>query len=508
MKKSPNVLQGRRILSRILKFSQAKNIQLYIVGGFLRDIILGRERTNLDIDFAIKKNAIKFAAGLSKQLKAGFVVLDKRNGCARLVKKSQDRVYTLDFTDFRGRNLWQDLGKRDFSINTLAVEFRAFWEGMGKAKAGSLDSPVGRYRLFANLLAGPFQGLDDLKSRIIRAVNPFVFDDDPLRILRAFSLSCVLNFKIEPKTLGLIKKKKNKLRQASFERIRDELFKILASSRSYEFLTILDHYRILELIIPEIKAMRQLNQGPYHHLDVWRHSLETIRQLEKIIKNSSRSQDMRDYLSEEISSGRHRHELIKLGGLMHDVAKPKTLRIEEGKIKFHGHERIGADMLVEIAQRLRLSSEETSVLKKMVLFHLRPGYLADNAVLTPRAKFRLFRDAANEVVSVLLISLADQRATKGPLTTQESRRRHERVVRRLKNDYLKKKKEKKPVRLINGNDLIKRFKLEPSVLIGKILSEVEEAQAIGKVKTKTEALSIAQQIIKMNRRSRSLSREV
>lgn len=465
----------------------------------MRDIILRRSRTNPDIDFVIKKNAIKFAHELAKQLNAGFVVLDKINGYARLVKRSQNKVYTLDFTDSRGKNLWQDLGKRDFTINALAVELKTFLESYKRLFKAPLEGGAGRrlYRFFAQILIDPFGGLNDLKSRIIRAVNPSVFDDDPLRILRTFSLSCILNFKIEPKTLELAKRKRNKLKTISFERIRDELFKILASLRSYEFLVQLDQHRILELIIPEIKAMRRLNQGPYHHLDVWQHTLETIRQLEKIIKNFTRSQDIQDYLNEEISLRPvHRYELIKLGGLMHDIAKPKTLRIEEGKIKFHGHERVGSDMFEEIAQRLKLSNNEIAVLKKMILFHLRPGYLADNPVLTPRAKFRFFRATAGEAVSVLLISLADQRATKGSLATVESRRRHERVVRHLIKEYFQKKKEKKPERLINGNDLIERFKLKPSRFIGKILSEVEEAQAIGKIKTKKEALKIAEKIIK------------
>ena len=351
-------------------------------------------------------------------------------------------------------------------------------------------------------MTDPYQGLKDLKSRIVRVVNPRAYDDDPLRILRTFSLSCILNFKIESKTLALVKKKRTKLKQVSFERIRDELFKILASPRSYEFLTQLDRHKILELIIPEIKSMHRLNQGPYHHLDVWRHTLETIRQLEKVIKNFARNQEIQDYLNKEISSGRYRYELLKLGGLVHDIAKPKTLRIEKGKVTFHGHERVGSDMLGICAQRLKLSNGEITALRKMVFFHLRPGYLADNPVLTPRAKFRFFRDAAEESVSVLLISLADQRATKGYLTTRESRQRHERIVRRLIKEYFQKKKEKKPKRLINGNDLIKHFKLEPSPLIGKILTEVEEVQAIGKIKTKKEALGIARKVIKIERRRR------
>ncbi|MFH1578218.1 MAG: HD domain-containing protein [Candidatus Omnitrophota bacterium] len=465
------------ILRLILKFSQSKNVRLYIVGGFLRDIVLGRSKINPDIDFALKKNAIKFAALLARHLKAGFVILDKANGCARLVKKTPDKVYTLDFTDFRGEDLSKDLGKRDFSINALAVGLEEFLK----------DSD---YRLIDF-----YQGLNDLKTKVIKALNQKVFDDDPLRILRTFSLSCILGFKIEPKTLKLAVRKKGKLKGVSFERIRDELFKILTSPKGYQFLVQLDGYKIAELIFPEIKAMRKLAQGPYHHLDVWQHTLETIMHLERIIKNSSRNPEIRDYLNQGISSGRRRRELIKLAGLMHDIGKPKTLRIEKGKVKFHGHERLGAHMFEGVAKRLKLSNHEAAIIKKMIFLHLRPGYLADGAVLTRRARFRFFRDAAGEAVSVLLISLADQRATKGPLATAESRRRHERVVRRLIKEYFQKSQEQKPTRLVNGNDLIKRFRLEPSPLIGRILSEIEELQAIGKIKTKKQALSRAKKLI-------------
>ena len=477
-----------RILRLIHRYSQDKRVKLYLVGGYLRDIMLKRSRNSPDIDFAIKNNAIKFAAGLAKHLKAGFVVLDKENGCARLVKRTKDRIYTLDFTDFRGKDILQDLNKRDFSINTLAIELSVFLDSPG---FGFLD---------------PYSGLRDLKDKVIRIVNSRAFDDDPLRILRAFSLSCILNFRIEPKVLRLVSKKRNKLKKVSFERVRDELFKILSSPKGYECFVQLEKYGIINLIFPEIRAMHRLNQGPYHHLDVYKHTQETLRQLEKIIQNSLRNQDLKQYLNEEVSSGHRRYELIKLGAFLHDIGKPKTLRIEDGKVKFHGHERVGTYILQDIAERLRLSNCEISVLKKMVLFHLRPGYLADIPKISQRARYRFFRDAGTEAVSVLLISLADQRATKGVLTTKESRRRHERVVRSLIKEYFKKGKEQKQARLINGHDLIRRFKLEPSPLIGQLLSQIEEAQAIGKIKTKQEAFNIVEKVF-ANKQIRKKSKD-
>ena len=132
----------------------------------------------------------------------------------------------------------------------------------------------------------------------------------------------------------------------------------------------------------------------------------------------------------------------------------------------------------------------------MVLWHLRPGYLADNEEITPRAVFRYFRDTREEALSILLLSIADQRATKGPLTSKSSRIRHEKVVSSLIKEYFRRKKEKKLPRLINGDDLQKKFGLEPSPLIGKVLKEIEELQAIGNVTTKKQALEEAQHILR------------
>jgi putative nucleotidyltransferase with HDIG domain len=205
--------------------------------------------------------------------------------------------------------------------------------------------------------------------------------------------------------------------------------------------------------------------------------------------------EIQNYLNEFISTNRRRYALIKLGALLHDIGKPQALRREDGKTKFHGHERIGLEITKNIVERLKLSNDELDSLEKMVLWHLRPGYLADNEDLTRRAIFRYFRDTGEECVSTLLISLADQRATKGPLTSRQSRIHHEKVVLKLIQEYFKRKKEKKMPRLITGNDLIKKFKLEPSPLIGKVLGDLEELQGVGKIKTKQEALARAKQLI-------------
>lgn len=471
-------IEYQDILRPIYRFAQKNKIKLYLVGGILRDLLLDRIKENLDFDFCLRKGAISFGKKLSQKIKTGFVILDKEHGACRLVKKIKDKIYTLDFTDFRGKTLKEDLLQRDFTINALALELEAVFN------KNKLDTS----------LIDPYKGRQDLKYRTIRIVDKRAFSDDPLRILRTFSFACQLGFKIDKGTLSLVKREKNKLTKASYERIRDELFKILDTSTAFKYLLMLDKLKILKIIFPELEKMRGVDQGPYHHLDVWQHCLETLRQLEILIKGL-KNKEIQDYLNEFVSSDRKRHALIKFASLLHDIGKPLALRYEDGKTKFHGHERIGLEISENIAWRLRLSNDEIDSLRKMILWHLRPGYLADNEELSRRAKFRYFRDTDNEAISTLLISIADQRSTKGPLTSKASRIKHEKVCMALIREYFRRKKEKKLVRLINGDDLIKKFKLEPSPLIGKILSEVEELQAIGKIKTKPEALAVARRII-------------
>ncbi|MFH0855924.1 MAG: HD domain-containing protein [Candidatus Omnitrophota bacterium] len=468
-----------RILKEIYGFSKKRRLKFYLVGGLLRDLILGRQKENPDFDFAVKKGAIKTGRKLAKQIKAGFVVLDKGHGLCRLVKRIGRKTYTFDFSDFRGPSLQEDLKLRDFTINSMALELeKAFC-------AEDIDSS----------LIDLYGAREDLKKGIIRVVSKASFSDDPLRILRAFSFASILGFAIDKRTLALAKSQKVKLAGESSERVRDELFKVFDTDKTFDCFVALDKLKILEIIFPEIKKMRGIGQGPYHHLDVWQHTLESIRQFDLLLKGIQ-DKEIIDYLEAVISSGRKRKALLKLGLFLHDIGKPAALRHEKGRTTFHGHERQGLKLGAGIARRLKLSNDELYSLHKMILWHLRPGYLADSKEPTPRAKFRYFRDAGREALSILLLSLADQRATKGPLTTAGARKQHEKVVSGLIREYLGRAKEKQKARLANGNDIMKKFKLTPSPLIGKILSELEELQAIGKIRTKEEALKAAAKLVK------------
>ena len=355
-------LKDENILKPIYNFAKLKKVKLYLVGGALRDLILNRTKENPDFDFCLKSGALKFAAKLAKEERCAFVVLDEDHAACRLVKKINQKMYTFDFSDFRAATLEKDLRHRDFTINSMAL-------GLGDL-FGDQD--------LNTLIIDPYFGRADIKAKIIKATGPGSFKEDPLRILRAFSFSCTLGFSLDKETLRLAKKEKNKISLVSSERIREELFKILDSPMAHTCLVSLDKLRILEIIFPEIKPMRKIGQGPYHHLDVWQHTLETLKQFELIIRWSKKTPQIDAYLRGQVAGLRRRSSLLKLACILHDIGKPKSLRKEKGKIVFHGHERVGLGLTRVISRRLKLSNEEGRVLERIVLWHLRPGYLANN----------------------------------------------------------------------------------------------------------------------------------
>ena len=453
--------------------------KLYVVGGIIRDILLKRKKENIDIDFAVSRGAVALARKVARSLHAGFVELDPEHGIGRVVRQDGGRTLTLDFSDFRGRDIKEDLFHRDFAINSMAVD-------LDQALAG---------KTLENILIDPWQGAEDIRLCRVRAVNSAAFDEDPLRVLRAFSACALFDFSMEPRTRRLAEAKKRGLKQVSAERIRDELFKILSSSRVRETFVLLDRSGLVDILFPELTPMKRMRQGGYHHLDVWGHTLETLGALEQTL-GRARSPRITAYLGEELSSGRSRRQLLKLAALLHDIGKPKTYRKKGGKITFYGHDREGAYITRGVAERMKLSREEQRMLRQVVSMHLRPGFMATVPVLSARAEFRFFRDAGHEAPDILLLSRADLRATKGYALADKNRGRHERLISRLLAEYFRRAEQVPEKRLVTGDDLIKRLKLEPSALIGKILKELEELQAERKITTKEEGLSRAREIIK------------
>lgn len=433
-------------------------------------------RPGRDLDLAVSSDAIALARLFAKAIKGAFVLLDEEAGCARVAKKKNGVLWTYDLADFRARTFTGDLAKRDFTINTLSVDLLTC----------DVEKPL------IEQIKDQLGALKDIKQKRIRMTAVDVFLDDPLRLLRAYSLLAQLGFVIERLTLARIKKDVKLIKKVSPERVREELFKIFDSTRAASTLMAMDKVGLLSVILPQIESMRLIGKGAYHHLNVWDHSLCAVSELEKLFRGAKTHADLLMYLNEEVGGGHTRRALLKMACVLHDIGKPDTRRDEpDGRVSFHSHERVGRDIVRLIAKAMMMSTKERFALEDMVMLHLRPGYLANFKKPSERMIFRFMRDAGYEAVSVLLLSVADQHATRGPLTTEEDIRHHKAIAFDLIDRFFAAQKEQPFVPLINGHDLIKELKLKPGPKFAEILTVAEEAQHLGKVTTKTEALSLA-----------------
>ena len=461
-------------LSLISGIAARHKVQIWLVGGLLRDIYLKRGKAKMDFDFCVERKTFSVAKELARRISAKFIILDEDQESARVILKLKNKIYTYDFTLMRGQNLAEDLGLRDFSINTLAVNLRE--------KGAKLIDYYGARK--------------DLRAKRIRIIKEEVLLHDPLRILRGFTFAGLFDSRIDRKTLALLARFKSSLKRVSRERINEEIFKIFALGSSFRILKIMDRLKIIDEIIPHLDAMRAVSQGAYHHLDVWQHSLETLKQFELLYRNRlKKNKDIYSYLNEDLANARSRIQIVKLACILHDIGKPFAMKKKSKKTIFHTHEKIGRDLAEDISKSLRLSLREKEILKKLIFWHLRPGYLADQITPSRRAVYRFFRDCAKEGVGVILLSLADWRATRGPKTSIKKRRRHERIMLKLVADYFKEQKDKPLPKVVDGYDIMRKFRLKSSPLVGKILKKVAEEQSLGKISNKTEAYRLAKKIL-------------
>ncbi|MDI6752450.1 MAG: HD domain-containing protein [bacterium] len=452
-------------LPKLILFIQAqsKKATLFIVGGFLRDRLLNRE--SKDIDFAVLGDSIALAKRVADRLKGAYVGLDETT--ARVVLPQ----FQLDFAKIT-ESIEKDLQRRDFTINAIALNL-------------------------SNLeIIDLFSGLDDIKNRTIKVISEDSITDDPLRLLRAVRLSCVLGFKIEPKTTALIKKHFSLLMDVAPERVNYELFEILKVS-SAQHLKLLSDLGLLSLLFPEMKSLPEIGPDGYHHLNLLDHSIETVRQLEILVEEMPIFRDkIKEYLAQGLAAGHSRLQILKLACLFHDLGKPETMKIEEDKVRFIGHEMVGMGLVSKIGTRIRLSGKEIASLKRLVANHMRIGTLIQGRIITRKAIFRLVRDLEDDLIAVLLLSLADRLSAVGQATTEEDIKQHREGLRLILTEYLKPDQSLKPPKIVTGDEIMERFGLESSPLIGEILSVISEGWVDEKVKGKEDAFILAEGFLK------------
>jgi len=471
--------------------------EIYLVGGAVRDLLLSRPSP--DLDFALPAKGISLARSVANALHADFIPLDEERDTGRVIVAQEDgsRIF-LDFAVYRGADLLEDLRARDFTINAIA------------------------YNLRDETIIDPTEGGKDLRAKIIRACSPTSLSDDPVRILRAIRQAAAFGFRIEKNTRELMKQSADQLGRISPERLRDEVFKMLKGPKPDACIRALEMLGVLPYLLPELVAMKGVEQSEPHVYDVWTHTLAMLDHLDQIIfalrvgYDAEKTNDMftgllglrlgryREQIAKHLASplnvDRELRSLLFFAALYHDVSKPQTKTMEEsGRIRFFDHDIQGAEIAAKRLRSFNLSNDEVERVQTIIKNHMRIHFFADRLEKekqspSRKAIYRFFRDSGKAGIDLVLLGLADIRATRAHALTIEAWTVYLDVARILLENYFEKPEEViSPPRLLDGNLLMKELGIKPSPVVGQLLESIRENQAAGKIETREQALAFARE---------------
>lgn len=446
---------------------------LYLVGGSIRDLLISR--TNIkDIDILMPEGSEIVARDLANKTGGSFFFLDEERKISRVVVVSEKGVAQFDFMNFEGTDLFADLGRRDFTVNAMAIDLREF------LATQSLDR-----------LIDPFGGRADAASKLIRVVKPAVLDEDPLRLIRAVRFAATLGFLIEKATVDEIRKRSKLITQPSPERLRDELFLILGERNAERHLTLLDSLGLLPVLLPELEPLRGFAPGRYHVHDVLTHSIKTAGYLDNVIDDlqtisPQHAAAVFAHLGEQLEQNVTRAAALRFTCLIHDNAKPETYSNADGRIRFHGHDLLGADKALAICKRFRLSRDTEKVVSRVIRQHMRLFNLTAPGGPGRNAMQRYCRDQRDAVPESLLLAQADARAT-FEIMPEDKFTDTSKTMAAVLDHYYARFLKVEAAPLVTGQDLI-ALGMKPGPRFREILENIKEQQAEGKYKDRQEAL--------------------
>ncbi len=445
---------------------------LWLVGGAVRDGLLGRSTSDFDLAYA--GDVRRLARALAKEASAHPFALSDAFGAWRVV--ARDRSWQLDVVPLAGTSIEEDLAQRDLTINAIAAELPS------------------RHHV------DPFGGIPDLRARRLRMVSAQAFARDPLRTMRLARLACELEFTIEPATGEAAQASAQAVAEVAPERVFAELKLMVASPQAVGALTLLDRLGVTEVVLPELAQLRGVEQSRFHHLDVHEHTravlAETIalqRDPEPVFGEHGAA--LRRFLAEPLANELSRGQALQFGALFHDVAKPATRAVgAEGRVTFIGHDAAGAEMAVSALRRLRASERLCEYVAALTRHHLRLGFLIHEMPLDRRAVYRYLKACDPVQVDVTVLSVADRLATRGR-GAEAAIDKHLRLARQLMGEALRWRQNppKPPVR---GDELAAAAGVAPGPALGTVLAELEEAAFAGEISGREEALSRGRELLR------------
>jgi putative nucleotidyltransferase with HDIG domain len=440
---------------------------VWIAGGAIRDAALGREVVDLDLALATDpaaaaKAVAREGGGHSFELSAEFATW-------RAV--AADGSWQIDLTALRGDSIEADLAERDFTIGAVAVPL---------AGGEPLD---------------PHGGLADLDRGLLRVVSERSFATDPLRLLRAARFAAGLELEIDPGTAALARSEAPRAAEAAGERQLVELRKLVGGPDPLRGMALLEELGLTAVVLPELEALRGVEQGPNHHLDVYGHTLAVLGHTLEVEADlprfaGARASQVEDLLAEPLADEMSRGTALRFGALLHDIGKPATRSEKDGYVTFIGHDRDGVEIVVGLCRRLRASRGLTRHLQDLTLHHLRLGFLVHEAPLPPRRVHDYLRATEPVAADVTLLTIADRLSARGsgPFATGEAIEAHLALARQMLAAGLDWRRDGPPKPLLRGDELAAVLDIDEGPQVGELLAELEAAQYAGEISTQDEAV--------------------
>ena len=437
----------------------------WVVGGALRDELLGRPVR--DVDIAIAGDPEPAARRLAAEVKGPVFRLSETFGAWRVIDHGEQRVF--DLSPLQGETIEEDLARRDFSVNAMARP----------REGGELIDPLG--------------GRADVASRTLRVLGTAAYEQDPLRPLRLARFAAELGFSPDAETERLTRAAAPRVASAAGERVFAELKRLVIADGVLDGLALADRLGLLESVLPELTALHGVEQSRYHHLDVYDHTLEVLGHLIAIDRDAEPR--VRTVLDETLADELTRGQALRLGALLHDVGKPATRAVRpDGRVTFMGHDRVGEDMVRALCRRLRTSERVSRFVEALTRNHLVLGFLVHERPLDRRQVYRYLKRTNPVEIEVTLLSCADRLATQGRKAEQATEI-HLELARELMDAALRWRADGPPRLPLRGDELARELGIEPGPELGRLLAELQEAAYAGEADTPDETLAAARRLL-------------
>ena len=444
----------------ISKIAENFDNEIYLVGGTVRDYYMGLESVDRDI-IVMDEDAREFALKLADLFNATFVPLDEENKIYRLVLL--DKINYIDVTNPVGDSIEKDLMRRDLTINAIAVNIRT----------GDVIDISG--------------GVTDIKNKCINYVNEHNFIDDPLRLLRVYRFQALYGFQLAPETINAVCKYVDLIHKPAVERINYEILKLFSGKYAHQALENMNKTWLLEEIFPFVNELKQVPPNSHHHLDLFHHSIETVKQVQLLYENAP--DVVKEHLDRIDFGGFSRLAHLKLAAFMHDIGKFSTWTIEEGKHRFIKHDDVGAKMSIKILKKLHFSNKQIDYISSMIKYHIYPSHVMNSPQITEKIMMRYVRKMDKNSIDAIILAQADRLSARGPEITDEIVECNITSLNMLLKFYLEARETLKPLpKLLDGNEVMKILNIKPSRRLGEIMDALHEAQISGDVVTKDHAI--------------------